>query len=203
MQVSGFVTPGFHAVGSWVSYALGSLNRNLPTFVALPDPVGVPWTGQAAWGNGFLPAQHQGTMLNPAADNPVPDLFAPRSARFITPDSEREGLDLLAQLNRQQQERSPGDSRLEARVRSYELAARMQLAVPEVLDLRSETVTTTRLYGLDDPRTRDFGRNCLIARRLIERGVRFIQLWCGSGLNGASGNWDSHGDVRAGSDFER
>src|SRR5262249_13395610 len=120
-----------------------------------------------------------------------------------TPASEREGLDLLAQLNRLQQEQTPGDSRLEARVRSYELAARMQLAVPEVLDLRSETEATTRLYGLDDPRTRDFGRNCLIARRLIERGVRFVQLWCGSGLNGASGNWDSHSDVRPGSDFER
>jgi hypothetical protein len=203
MQVSGFVQPGFPTVGSWVSYALGSLNRNLPTFVALPDPVGLPWTGQAAWGNGFLPAVHQGTSLNPAADNPVPDLFAARPARFVTPESERAGLDLLAQLNRQQQERTPGDSRLEARIRSYELAARMQLAVPEVLDLRTETEATTRLYGLDDARTRDFGRNCLIARRLIERGVRFVQLWCGSGLNGASGNWDSHNDVRPGSDFER
>jgi hypothetical protein len=140
-------------------------------------------------------------MINPAAENPVPDLFPNRNARFVTPDAEREGLDLLARLNRQQQ--APGDSRLEARIRSYELAARMQLAVPEVLELRDETEPTRRLYGLDDPRTRDFGRNCLIARRLIERGVRFIQLWCGSGLNGASGNWDSHNDVRPGSDFER
>ncbi len=203
MQVSGFVVPGFPSVGAWVSYALGSLNRNLPTFVALPDPVGLPWTGQAAWGSGFLPAQHQATMLQPAADNPVPDLFAPRTTRFVTRDSEREGLDLLAELNRQQQQRTPGDSRLEARIRSYELAARMQLAVPEVLDLRTETAATTRLYGLDDARTRDFGRNCLIARRLVERGVRFVQLWCGSGLNGASGNWDSHNDVRRNSDFER
>ncbi len=200
MQVSGFVTPGFPTVGSWVSYALGSLNRNLPTFVALPDPVGLPWTGQQAWNSGFLPAEHQATMFNPAAENPVPDLF-PHGNRFITPASEREGLDLLNRLNRQQL--TPGDSRLEARIRSYELAARMQLAVPEVLDLRDETELTRRLYGFDDARTRDFGRNCLIARRLIERGVRFIQLWCGSGLNGAAGNWDSHGDVRPGSDFER
>ena len=203
MQVSGFVTPGFPTVGAWVSYALGSLNRNLPTFVALPDPVGLPWTGQSAWNSGFLPAAHQATMLNPAAENPVPDLFPARDGRFVTPESEREGLDLLSRLNRQQLERAAGDSRLEARIRSYELAARMQLAVPEVLELRDETEPTRRLYGLDNPRTRDFGRNCLIARRLIERGVRFIQLWCGSGLNGASGNWDSHGDVRPGSDFER
>ena len=202
MQVSGFVTPGFPTVGAWVSYALGSANRNLPTFVALPDPVGLPWTGQSAWSSGFLPAQHQATMINPAAENPVPDLF-PRGARFITPASEREGLDLLQRLNRQQLAQTPGDSRLEARIRSYELAARMQLAVPEVLELQGEAEATRRLYGLDDPRTRDFGRNCLIARRLVERGVRFIQLWCGSGLNGASGNWDSHGDVRPGSDFER
>ncbi len=201
MQVSGFVTPGFPTVGSWVGYALGSGNRNLPTFVALPDPVGLPWTGQAAWGSGFLPAEHQATMINPATDNPVPDLFPARSARFVTPESEREGLDLLKRLNRQQQ--TPGDSRLEARIRSYELAARMQLAVPEVMELQGETEATRRLYGLDQPATRDFGRNCLIARRLIERGVRFIQLWCGSGLNGARGNWDSHGDVRPGSDFER
>jgi uncharacterized protein (DUF1501 family) len=203
MQVSGFVTPGFPTIGAWVSYALGSLNRNLPTFVALPDPVGLPWTGQSAWGNGFLPARHQGTMINPAATNPVPDLFAPRTTSFITPASEREGLDLLAQLNGLQQAQTPGDSRLDARVRSYELAARMQLAVPEVLDLRTETAATTRLYGLDDARTRDFGRNCLIARRLIERGVRFVQVWCGSGLNGGAGNWDNHNDVRPGSDFER
>jgi hypothetical protein len=203
MQVSGFVTPGFPTVGAWVSYALGSLNRNLPTFVALPDPVGLPWTGQSAWNSGFLPAEHQATMINPAAENPVPDLFPARAARFVTPASERDGLDLLDRLNRRQLEQTPGDSRLEARIRSYELAARMQLAVPEVLELQGEPESTRRLYGLDDPRTRDFGRNCLIARRLIERGVRFVQLWCGSGLNGASGNWDSHSDVRPGSDFER
>ncbi len=201
MQVSGFVSPGFPSVGAWVGYALGSLNRNLPTFVAMPDPVGLPWTGQSAWNSGFLPAEHQATAFNPAADNPVPDLFPARTARFVTPDAEREGLDLINRLNRQQQ--TPGDSRLEARIRSYELAARMQLAVPEVLDLQTETEATRRLYGLDAPATRDFGRNCLIARRLIERGVRFVQLWCGSGLNGASGNWDSHNDVRPGSDFER
>ncbi|MBX9677294.1 MAG: DUF1501 domain-containing protein [Gemmataceae bacterium] len=203
MQVSGFLMPGFPTVGAWVSYALGSMNRNLPTYVALPDPVGLPWTGTVSWTHGFLPAQHQGTSIQPAAANPVPDLFAPRSAAFVTPEAERDGLDLLARLNREQLEHAPADSRFEARIRSYELAARMQLAVPEVLDLRHETEATKNLYGMDRPETRDIGRNCLIARRLVERGVRFIQLWVGSGLNGASGNWDSHTDVRPNSDFER
>src|SRR5262249_36626858 len=127
MQVSGFVVPGFPSVGAWVSYALGSLNRNLPTFVALPDPVGLPWTGQARGGGGFRPAQHRPTMFQPAAETPVPALFPPRPTRFATRDGERAGLALLAELNRQQQQRTPGDSRLEARIRSYELAARMQL----------------------------------------------------------------------------
>jgi hypothetical protein len=203
MQVSGFLMPGFPTVGAWVSYALGSMNRNLPTYVALPDPVGLPWTGTMSWTHGFLPAQHQGTGIQPAAANPVPDLFAPRSAAFVTPDAERDGLDVLARLNREQFAHAPADSRFEARMRSYELAARMQLAVPEVLDLRQEAETTKNLYGMDRPETRDIGRNCLIARRLVERGVRFVQLWVGSGLNGASGNWDSHTDVRPNSDFER
>ena len=201
MQTSGFVIPGFPTVGAWVSYALGKLTDNLPVFVALPDPVGLPWTGKAAWTNGFLPAMHQGTMLNPAAENPVPDLFAPKSAGFVNSGSEREGLDVLARLNRARLQ--PGDSRLEARIASYELAARMQLAVPKVLDLRNETEATKQLYGFGDDQTEPLGRNCLIARRLIESGVRFVQLWCGSGLGGASGNWDNHGDIYPGSDFEK
>jgi hypothetical protein len=203
MQTSGFVIPGFPSVGAWVSYALGSLNDNLPTFVALPDPVGLPWTGKAAWTNGFLPAIHQGTMLNPSAENPVPDLFPPKSASFVTPESEREGLALLAAINRAQLQQSPGDSRLEARIASYELAARMQLAVPHVLDMHDEAAATQQLYGMDNPATEPIGRNCLLARRLVERGVRFVQVWCGSGLNGASGNWDNHGDITPGSDFEK
>ena len=109
MQTSGFVFPGFPTVGAWVSYALGSLNDNLPTFVALPDPVGLPWTGKAAWANGFLPAIHQGTMLNPSAENPVPDLFAPKSAQFVTPEAEHEGLALLSKINKAGLAQSPGD----------------------------------------------------------------------------------------------
>lgn len=203
MQTSGFVVPGFPSVGAWVSYALGSETQNLPTYVALPDPVGLPWTGKAAWTHGFLPAKHQGTMLNPAATNPVPDLFPPPSAKFVTSAAERAGLTLLNQLNRQHEKTTALDGRLDARIQSYELAARMQMAVPEVLDLKNETEATRTLYGFGNAATEPIGRNCLIARRLIERGVRFVQLWVGSGLNGASGNWDNHGDIRPGSDFER
>jgi hypothetical protein len=203
MQTSGFVGQGFPSVGSWVSYALGSLNDNLPKYVALPDPVGLPWTGKAAWTNGFLPATHQGAMLNPSAANPVPDLFPPKSSPIASKDAEREGLDLLATLNRKHQATAPDDSRLEARIASYELAAKMQTAVPDLLDVKGETAETHKLYGLDDPVTEPIGRNCLIARRLLERGVRFVQLWVGSGLTGANGNWDNHGDVRPGSDFEK
>lgn len=203
MQTSGFVTPGFPTVGAWVSYALGRESEDLPAYVALPDPVGLPWTGKAAWTNGFLPAAHQGVMLNPSAPDPVPDLFPSRAAKFVTADAERAGLEALSALNRRQAEHTPGDSRLEARIASYELAARMQLAVPEVLDLRGETAATRRLYGLEDPITEPIGRNCLIARRMLERGVRFVQVWCGSGLNGAAGNWDNHGDVFPNSDFEK
>jgi hypothetical protein len=140
-------------------------------------------------------------MLNPAAENPVPDLFAPKNSGLATAGSEHDGLALLAKLNRARLQ--PGDSRLEARIASYELAARMQLAVPEVLDLQGETAATKALYGFGDAKTDPLGRNCLIARRLVERGVRFVQLWCGSGLAGASGNWDNHGDITPGSDFER
>lgn len=203
MQTSGFVVPGFPSVGAWVSYALGGVSQNLPTYVALPDPVGLPWTGKAAWTNGFLPAKHQGTMLNPSASNPVPDLFAPATAKFVTPAAEQAGLSLLNQLNRQHEQATAFDGRLEARIQSYELAARMQMAVPEVLDLKEETEATRKLYGFGNPATEPIGRNCLIARRLVERGVRFVQLWVGSGLNGAAGNWDNHGDIRPGSDFEK
>lgn len=203
MQVSGFLTPGFPTAGAWVSYAMGTESRNLPTYVALPDPVGLPWTGKSSWTNGFLPALHQGTMLNPSADNPVPDLFAPKSPAFGNREALIDGLALLKRINQRHQQSAPEDSRLEARVASYELAARMQLAVPEVLELKGETEAIRKLYGLDDKLTEPIGRNCLIARRLVERGVRFIQLWVGSGLNGAAGNWDNHGDIFPGSDFEK
>ena len=194
MQATGFVLPGFPSMGSWVSYGLGSLNENLPTFVALPDSRGFAPNGPSNWGAGFLPAAQQGTMIRPGATNPIQDLFPPAD-RKLTPDGEREGRDLLAQLNRDHLRERPDDSRLDARIASYELAARLQLSAPEVLDVSQETAMTQRAYGLEDPVTADFGRNCLIARRLVERGVRFVQVWSGADNGFPRRNWDSHEDI--------
>jgi hypothetical protein len=194
MQNTGFVLPGFPSMGAWVSYGLGTLNDNLPTFVVLPDSRGYAPNGPANWSSGFLPASHQGTMLRPGSRNPIYDLFPPEGTS-VTPSSDTEGLALLARLNRAHQQHRRGDSRLEARIASYEMAARLQLSAPEVLDLSKETAATKRLYGLDDKVTEDFGRNCLIARRLLERGVRFVQLYSGADNGFPRRNWDSHEDI--------
>ena len=193
MQNTGFTLPGFPCMGAWISYGLGSLNQNLPTFVVLPDARGLPYNSKSTFSSGFLPVAHAGTIINPSARAPIADLFPPEAAKFITPDSERDGLALLNQLNREHLAQHAGDSRLDARIASYELAAKMQLSAPDVLDLAGETDVTKKLYGLDDKATADFGRNCLTARRLIERGVRFVQVW--SGTAGATGNWDNHADI--------
>ena len=195
LQTTGFVLPGFPSVGAWVSYGLGSLNDDLPTFVVLPDSRGLPPNGPANWGAGFLPAEHQGTTVKPSDPRPIRDLFPPADADFLTDSAENEGRELLRRLNRQHAERHPGDSRLDARIASYELAARLQLSAPEVLDLSGESEATKRLYGLDQPITEDFGRNCLIARRLLERGVRFVQVWSGADNGFPRRNWDSHEDL--------
>ncbi len=194
MQATGFVLPGFPSMGAWVSYGLGSLTDNLPAFVVLPDARGFAPNGPANWGAGFLPAAHQGTMVRPGARNPIYDLFPPEGAG-ITRQGDADGLALLNRLNRGHRESREGDSRLDARIASYELAARLQLSAPEVLDLSKETATTKRLYGLGEPATEDFGRNCLIARRLLERGVRFVQLWSGADNGFPRRNWDSHEDL--------
>lgn len=194
LQATGFVLPGFPGMGAWVSYGLGSLNDELPTFVVLPDSRGFAPNGPANWGAGFLPAQHQGTMIRPTAPRPIRDLEPP-DRPYLTESAEREGRDVLARLNRVHADDHPGDSRLEARIRSYELAARLQLSAPEVLDLSGESDATKRMYGLDDEVTGDFGRNCLIARRLLERGVRFVQLWNGADNGFPRRNWDSHEDI--------
>jgi hypothetical protein len=194
MQNSGFVLPGFPSMGAWVRYGLGSANDNLPAFVVLPDARGFPPNGPANWSAGFLPAEHQGVMIRPAAANPIQDLFPPASTS-LNPAGEREGLALLQKLNRDHAEKRAGDSRLEARIASYELAARLQLSAPEVLNIDHETRATRRLYGLDTPETADFGRNCLIARRLLERGVRFVQVWSGADNGFPRRNWDSHEDL--------
>jgi hypothetical protein len=195
MQNTGFVLPGFPCMGSWVSYGLGSLNQNLPTFIVLPDSRGLPPNGAGNWGAGFLPAAHQGTMIRAGSANPIYDLFPPKQAEFITPASEKDTLKLLDEMNRDHMAPRAGDSRLEARIASYEMAAKLQLSAPEVLDLAGESPATRKLYGLDTKETEDFGRNCLIARRMLERGVRFVQVWSGGDNSFPRRNWDSHEDI--------
>ena len=193
MMNTGFLLPGFPCLGAWISYGLGSLNDNLPTFVVLPDAKGFPYNQKGNFTSGFLPVTHQGTILKPNAPNPISDLFPPRNATHITPASQADGLALLQRMNQRHLEQSPGDTRLEARIASYELAARLQLSAPEALDLAGETEATRKLYGLDEKGTEEFGRSCLLARRLLERGVRFVQVWSGQG--GPTGNWDNHANI--------
>jgi uncharacterized protein (DUF1501 family) len=194
MQNTGFVLPGFPCMGAWISYALGSLSDSLPAFVVLPDARGLPYNNAGNFSAGFLPAASQGMVIKPTAPVPIANLRPPESAKQISRASESEGLALLKQLNEDYRRDNPGDSRLEARIASYELAARMQLSAPEVLDISREPDAVRRLYGLDDKTTADFGRNCLIARRLIERGTRFVQVW--SGMGGPKNNWDNHTDIQ-------
>jgi len=193
LQTTGFVLPGFPCIGSWVSYGLGQLNANLPAFVVIPDSRGLPYNSKGSFGSGFLPVVHQGTLLRPTAPEPVADLFPPKTPG-ITRESEAEGLALLDRINRDHLADRGGDSRLEGRIASYELAARMQVSAPDAFDLSKESDETRKLYGLDRKETADFGTNCLTARRLLERGVRFVQLW--SGTAGATGNWDNHGNIQ-------
>jgi hypothetical protein len=195
MQNTGFTLPGFPHMGAWLSYGLGNANDSLPTFVVLPDSRGYAPNGPGNWSAGFLPAAHQGTMIRPTAKNPIADLQPPPSASYITSASESAGREVLAALNRWHLAEREGDTRLEARIASYELAARLQLSAPEVLDVASESADTQQMYGLDNPATADFGRNCLVARRLLERGVRFVQVWSGADNGFPRRNWDSHEDI--------
>lgn len=195
MQNSGFVLPGFPSMGAWVSYGLGALTDNLPTFVVLPDARGFAPNGPGNWTAGFLPATHQGTMIRAGNRNPIHDLFAPESAKFITRENERDTLALLKELNEGHRAGRAGDSRLDARIASYEMAAKLQLSAPEVLDLTGETDATKKLYGIDAEHTRDMGTRCLIARRMLERGVRFVQVWSGADNGFPRRNWDSHEDL--------
>ena len=190
---TGFLLPGFPCFGAWISYALGSETENLPAFIVLPDPRGLPYNQKGNFSSGFLPVTHQGTIINAAAPEPVAHLRPPPAETYITPESDREGLALLRQLNQAHLAANDADARLEARIRAYELAAKMQLSAPEAFDLRGESEVTRRLYGLDDKITEDFGRRCLHARRLIERGVRFVQVWSGAG--GPTNNWDNHASI--------
>ncbi|MBL8816724.1 MAG: DUF1501 domain-containing protein [Planctomyces sp.] len=205
LQATGFERPGFPGMGAWVSYALGSINANLPTFVVLPDHRGYASNGPRNWSSAFLPASVQGTTIFPQRKNPIDDLHA--TAQFITKESDRDGLQLLKTLNSGWADQHPGDSRLTSRIQSYELAARMQLSAPEAFDLAQESEATLRMYGLDtsgktwpesinpEEEAEYFGRKCLIARRLIERGVRFVQIWSGNDNSFPRRNWDSHEDL--------
>ncbi|NIP96695.1 MAG: DUF1501 domain-containing protein, partial [Akkermansiaceae bacterium] len=191
--------PGFPSMGSWVTYGLGSDSENLPSFVVLPDPRGLPPGGIINWGAGFLPAVYQATTLdtaNPA--QPIADLFAPKDFEAVTPEADRAGLDFLQELNRLHRRARRGNSELEARIEAYEMAARLQLSAPEVTDLRGESPATRKLYDLEHPEIGPFGRQCLLARRLAERGVRFVQIYCGAENTTAEKirpNWDSHEDL--------
>jgi hypothetical protein len=191
---TGFVLDGFPSVGSWVSYALGTENQDLPAYVAIPDPRGVPQAGSNNWGPGFLPAVFQGTPLS--AGEPVRHLRPPPG---IGDEQDGAARELLRRMNARHRERQGGDDRLAARISSYELAARMQLSVPEMSDLSSEPPHILRLYGADDatnPTRAAFARNCILARRLIERGVRFVQLFNGAYASGGELNWDGHNKLR-------
>ena len=195
MQNTGFILPGYPSVGAWISYGLGSMNENLPTFVVLPDPRGFAPNGPANHSGAFLPALHQGTMIRVGRPNPIHDLFPPKSATYINGQSEAYGLAVLEKLNRAHLAERGADSRLEARIRSYEMAAKLQVSAPEVLDVSGESPATRKLYGLDEKITADFGRRCLTARRLLERGVRFVQVWSGADNGFPRRNWDSHEDL--------
>lgn len=196
MMNSGYILPGFPSMGSWITYGLGSESANLPAFVVLPDVRGLPPGGVLNWGAGFLPAVHQGTVVDPSPGRPpIADLFP---SKPVDPVTEKDNLDFLKQINRMHLETRPADSQLEARIASYELAAKLQLSAPEAVDLGRETTTTKNLYLIDDEDAGPFGRQCLMARRLVERGVRFIQIFCGSENTGAKKirpNWDSHEDI--------
>jgi len=180
--------PGSASIGAWVNYGLGTENQDLPGFVVLGDPRGATIGGNGVWGNGFLPAAYQGTIFR-NGDTPIVDLHRPES---ITPKQQRDELDLLQWINTRHSAARSNTSELDARIAAYELAFRMQSKAPELVDIKTESEVTRKLYGLDDPTSEAFGRQCLLARRMVERGVRYVLA-----LHGAGGDrWDDHGDVK-------
>ena len=195
---TGYTLDGFPSVGAWVTYALGSADQSLPAYVAIPDPRGKPQNSVNNWAPGFLPAAFQGTEFN--ASRPIRNLARPGS---IPAGTDRATRDFLRRLNERHAERFPGDTELAARISSYELAARMQLTVPEVADLSNEPAHILRLYGADEGGSKvheiraGYARNCILARRLIEKGVRFVQLFNGAYQTGGEGvsNWDGHKEL--------
>jgi hypothetical protein len=187
---SGFRTLGFPAAGTWLSYGLGCEVDNLPTFVVLPDSRSLPTGGANNWSSGFLPARHQGVVLNTSGP-PVRDL---RPASGISDETQAARFAAVAELGRRHLAQRGDDDAIESRLKSYELAARMQLAIPDATNLAQESAAIHALYGTDQKESADFARACLLARRLIERGVRFVQLWSGAAF-GTEVHWDAHGSV--------
>ncbi len=183
---SGRILMGFPSLGAWVTYGLGSESDNLPAYVVMPQPEGTPEGGTPCWGPGFLPAVHQGTVFRSGA-NPIMHLKSP-----VGPDRQRRTLDLLQKMN--QMDTEPLDSEMAARISSYELAFKMQSSAPEAVDFSGESAATKSLYGLDEDRTREFGGRLLLARRLLERGVRYIQIYSGGGP--VSIQWDAHSHLK-------
>lgn len=183
---TGSILMGKPSLGAWAAYGLGTENQNMPAYVVMPDPAGWVKGGAPAWGNGFLPAAFQGTIMR-SGKSPILNLNTPDG---VSANQQMATVDLINRLNRETLPRD-GDSELTARIASYELAFRMQAHAPEVVDISHETAATRKLYGLDEKLTAEFGLRCLFARRMIERGVRFVQLYCGDTLG-----WDAHNDVQ-------
>jgi hypothetical protein len=186
---TGKILSGSPCIGSWVNYGLGTVNQNLPGFVVMLDPRGGPISGAKNWSSGYMPATYQATVIN-ASEPPILDLARPSDE---TEAVQREMLDTLKDYNRTHEALHPDNSNLAARIASYELAYRMQSSAPEATDIHSEPEQIKELYGLNDPRSAIFGRQCLMARRMVERGVRFIQLYSGGNHNDL--NWDAHNDI--------
>ncbi|MDC0935649.1 DUF1501 domain-containing protein [Pirellulales bacterium] len=184
--------PGHPSVGSWINYGLGSSNQDMPGYVVIQDPRGAPVNGAAVWANGYLPAAYQGTLLRPTG----PPILNLQRSESVSREQQRRELDSLGWLNRRHLDDRPGASELEARISAYELAFRMQTAAPELVDISSEPQHIRELYGLDNPTTAGFGRQCLLARRLVESGVRYTMLV--HGVQISSESWDDHGNVRGG-----
>src|SRR6516165_2444177 len=186
---TGKILSGSPCLGSWVNYGLGSVNENLPGFVVMLDPTGGPISGAKNWSSGYMPASYQGAILR-SAGAPVLNLQRPEG---MSQSVQRRLLDTLHDYNAEHQAPRADNSNLAARIASYELAFKMQTHAPEAVDLSAETEETKALYGINDKKTREFGTRCLLARRLVERGVRFVQLYAGGAHN--DDNWDAHGDL--------
>ncbi len=189
MMNSGKILSGNPALGSWLTYGLGTVNENLPGFVVMLDPTGGPISGAKNWSSGFMPATYQGTVFR-AAGAPILDLTPPKD---LAPGVQRRLIDSIQDANKRHLADRAGHEDLASRIASYELAFNMQATAPEAVELAQEDQETLDLYGINQPRTDDFGRRCLLARRLVERGVRFVQLYSGGAHN--DDNWDAHGDL--------